>query len=196
MTHIYVNELNIIGSNNGLSPGRRQAIIWTSDGILLIGPLATNFSEILAEIITVSFKKMYLKVSSVKWRPFCLGLNVLKMIFQQVFSYFTNNKLLYENQYGFRKHHSTELAAIVPIDRNFSYMDTGKIPICIFLDSPKAFDDVDRSILLDELKHYGFDKAPLKWFHSYLKDRSQYVVFNGIYSDVINLSTGFHNDLY
>ena len=70
------------------------------------------------------------------------------MIFQQVFSYFTNNKLLYENQYGFRKHHSTELAAMVPIDRNSGYMDTGKIPICIFLDSPKVFDNLDRSILL------------------------------------------------
>ena len=45
--------------------------------MLLIGPLGTNFSEILIEILTFSFKKMRLKVSSGKWRPFCLGLNVL-----------------------------------------------------------------------------------------------------------------------
>ena len=45
--------------------------------ILLIGPLATNFSESLIEILTFSFKKMRLKVSSAKWRPSCLGLNVL-----------------------------------------------------------------------------------------------------------------------
>ena len=81
MTHICVGNLTIIGSDNGLSPGRRQAIIWTNAGILLIGPLGTNFSEILSEIITFSFKKMYLKVSSAKWRPFCLGLNVLKKPF-------------------------------------------------------------------------------------------------------------------
>ena len=68
----------IIGSDNGLSPVRRQAIIWTNTGILLIGPLGTNFSEILSEIHTFSFKKMRLKMSSGKWRPFCLGLNVLK----------------------------------------------------------------------------------------------------------------------
>ena len=76
-THICVSNLTIIASDNGLSPGRRQAIIWTSAGILLIGPLGTNFSEILVAIITFSFMKMRLKVSSAKWRPCCLGLNVL-----------------------------------------------------------------------------------------------------------------------
>ena len=76
-THICVGKLTIIGSDNGLSPGRRQAIIWNNDGILLIGPYGTNSSEILIEILTFSFTKMSLKVSSAKWRPFCLGLNVL-----------------------------------------------------------------------------------------------------------------------
>ena len=76
VTHICVAKVTIIGSDNGLSPGRRQAIIWTNAGILLIGPLVgTNFSEIL--IGTFSFKKMHLKMSSAKWRLFCLGLNVL-----------------------------------------------------------------------------------------------------------------------
>ena len=77
VTHICVSKLTIIGSDNGLSPGRRQAIIWTKAGLLLIGPLGTNFSEILIKIITFSLKKMRLKVSSAKRRPFCLGLNVL-----------------------------------------------------------------------------------------------------------------------
>ena len=67
-----------IGSDNGLSPGRRQTIIWTNDGILLIGPQGTNFSESLMETDTFSFKKM--EMSSGKWRPFCLGLNVLRKI--------------------------------------------------------------------------------------------------------------------
>ena len=79
VTHICVGNLTIIGSDNGLSPGRRQAIIWTNAGILLIGPLGTNFNEIFIEIPTFSFMKMRLNVSSVKWRPFCLGLNVLIM---------------------------------------------------------------------------------------------------------------------
>ena len=57
MTHICVGNLTIIGSDNGLSPRRRQAIIWINAGILLIGPLGTNFSEILIGIQTFSFKK-------------------------------------------------------------------------------------------------------------------------------------------
>ena len=76
-THICVSKLTIIASNNGLSPGRRQAIIWNNVRILSIGLLRTNFSEILIEILTFSFKKMRLKVSSGKWWPFCLGLNEL-----------------------------------------------------------------------------------------------------------------------
>ena len=76
-THICVSEHANIGSDNGLSPYRRQAIIWTNAGILLIEPVGTNFNEILIEIHTFSFKRMHFKVSSGKWRPFCLGLNVL-----------------------------------------------------------------------------------------------------------------------
>ena len=77
VTHICVSKLTVIGSDNGLSPGRRQAIIWTNAGILLIRPLGTNFSEMLIEILTFIFMKMRLKVSSAKWRPFRLGHNVL-----------------------------------------------------------------------------------------------------------------------
>ena len=50
VTHICINKVTIIGSDSGLSPGRRQAIIWTNTGILLIGPLGINFSEIWIEI--------------------------------------------------------------------------------------------------------------------------------------------------
>ena len=80
MTHICVSKLTIIGSDNGLSPGRHQAIIWTNAGILLIEPLGTNFNEILIGIQIFSFKKMRLKMSSAKWRLFCLGLNVLSTV--------------------------------------------------------------------------------------------------------------------
>ena len=75
---IYVSvKLTIIGSDNGLSPDRCQAIIWSNAGLLLIWPLGTNFNEILIEIHTFSFKKMCLKMSFGKWRPVCLSLNQL-----------------------------------------------------------------------------------------------------------------------
>ena len=69
MTHICVGELTIIDSDNGLSPWRRQAIIRTNAGILLIGPVETNFRENLIVVQTVSFKKLHLKMASAKWRP-------------------------------------------------------------------------------------------------------------------------------
>ena len=65
--YICVSNITVIGSDNGLSPGWRQAIICVKDGILLVGPLGTNFSEILIEIHTFSLKKMHLKMLSVKW---------------------------------------------------------------------------------------------------------------------------------
>ena len=77
MTHICVSKSTIIGSDNGLSPGRRQAIIWTNAGILLIRTLATNFSKILGKIHSFSFSEIHLKMSSAKWRLFGLGLNEL-----------------------------------------------------------------------------------------------------------------------
>ena len=70
----------IISSDNGLSPVRRQAIIWTNAGILLIGPLGTNFGEIWIGIQTFSFDKLHLKTSSVKWRLSCIGLNEFKPV--------------------------------------------------------------------------------------------------------------------
>ena len=77
VTHICTSKLTIISSDNGLSPGRRQAIIWTNAGILLIRTLGTHFSEILGEIYSFSFSKMHLKITSAKWCLFDLGLNEL-----------------------------------------------------------------------------------------------------------------------
>ena len=58
MMHRGIGNLIIIGSDNGLLPGRHQAIIWTNTGILLIGP------QILIKIQTFSFKKMHLKMQN------------------------------------------------------------------------------------------------------------------------------------
>ena len=79
-TYIYmsVNWVNI-GSNNGLSPGQRQVIIWTNAWILLIGPLGTNCNEISFEIHVFSFIEMHLKMSSAKWQAFCPGRDELNM---------------------------------------------------------------------------------------------------------------------
>ena len=80
VTHICVRKLTTIGSDNGLSPGRRQAIIWTNAGILLIGPPGTNFSGIFIEIHTFSLKEMHLKIcemAAILSRPQCVNHNCI-----------------------------------------------------------------------------------------------------------------------
>ena len=77
VTDLWVDNITIIGADNGLSPGRYQASTWINAGILLIGPWETKFTEIVIEIHAFSFKKMHLKMASGKWRPFCLSLDVL-----------------------------------------------------------------------------------------------------------------------
>ena len=80
VAHICVGNVTIIGSENGVSPGRRQAIVWSSAGILLIGPFGTSYSEILVEIHTFLFKKIHSKRSA-KWRPFCFRAQYVKTAF-------------------------------------------------------------------------------------------------------------------
>ena len=88
VTHICVNKLTIIGSDNGLSPGRRQAIIWTNAGIVN-WTLGNKLQWNLNRNLNIFMQLMQLKVSSGKWRPSCLGLNVL-----------TNNGLVYWRIYA------------------------------------------------------------------------------------------------
>ena len=104
VAHICVGKLIIVGSDNGLSPGRHQAIIWTNAGMLLTGPLGANFSELLIRIQTFSLKKMRFKVSSVKWQPFCLGLNGLKHIPSYTYECITSCAFSYWcNSYNIRR---------------------------------------------------------------------------------------------
>ena len=75
--HIHISPVNqvSIGSDNGLSPIRLEAVIWTSAGLLSIGPVGRNFSEILTKIQNFSVTKIHLKIPFAKWRPFYAGGN-------------------------------------------------------------------------------------------------------------------------
>ena len=80
VTHICVSKLTIICSVNGLSPGRRQAVIWTNDGLLPIGPQGTNFKEILIEIHAFLFKKIHFKMSSGKMAAILSPFQIVKKL--------------------------------------------------------------------------------------------------------------------
>ena len=137
--HIYVGKLTIIGSDNGLSPDRRQAIIWTNAGILLIGPFGTNLSEILIEIDAFSFKKMHLKMSSTKRWPFRPGLNLFLVLCVQFVSCGCNSRLderLHFAGWYERISHLSNLFEILPRTRHWYFCT-----MCTIL---KGFDSGNR----------------------------------------------------
>ena len=113
-----------------------------------------------------------------------------KVVFLQLYDYFIENKLFYDSQYGFRKYHSTEFAALEFTDKIILNLDQGKLPIAIFLELTIAFDTIDHTILTNKLKYYGVHGIALDWFKSYLGDRKQYVQYNDSNSSYSNISTG------
>ena len=96
VTHICVSKLGNHWFRFGLSLDRCQAIIRTNAGILLIGPLGTNFTEILIKIYTFSFKKIHLIMMSRKWQPFCFRLNMLMNHYVYLFPFQNGWKVWHE----------------------------------------------------------------------------------------------------
>ena len=113
-----------------------------------------------------------------------------RVIHTQLYKYLSDNNLLCEQQYGFRSQHSTELAAIKLVDYLTHNIDTNNIPISIYLDLSKAFDTLSFDILLAKFEYYGITGTPLKLLTSYLKDRYQYVIYNGETSNMLEIRTG------
>ena len=112
------------------------------------------------------------------------------MAFNQLYTYLTSNDLLYESQYGFRQHHSTELPALEFTDRINKEMDAKKIPFSIFSNLSMAFDTPDHSVLLSKLQYYGIRDTALNWFKSHSSERTQYVDCDGISSSIRVIETG------
>ena len=112
------------------------------------------------------------------------------IVYNQIFQYFTINKLFKTNQYGFRAEHSTELALSDLIDRILLYLYQKKISITIFIDLSKAFDTIDHSILISKMKYFGINNTELDWIKCYLLNRQQYVEFDDFQSNTGTITTG------
>ena len=104
--------------------------------------------------------------------------------------YLRDNNILYDYQFGFRRHHSTCLALIDAVDQIYQHLDNHEVVLGIYLDLQKAFDTVDHKILLTKLFNYGIRGNIHSWFCDYLADRKQYVCISGINSDLDKISSG------
>ena len=107
-----------------------------------------------------------------------------KVMFNRLISFLEFNKILIENQFGFRKKCSTYMALAVLINKVIKSLENRDYMIGVFLDFSKAFDTVDHDILLKKLCHYGIRDNGLKWFQSNLSARKQYVTYNHTKSSI------------
>ena len=116
--------------------------------------------------------------------------NFRKVIYDQLCDYLNDNNLVTHCQSGFRSSHST-LTALIEATNSWSVnIDNGLVNGVIFIDPKKAFDTIDRTILIRKLRKYGIDSSSLKWFESYLCDRNQKCSTNGHLSNTTQVSCG------
>ena len=106
-----------------------------------------------------------------------------KIVANSLVNHLEIKNLLYDNQYGFLRGHST-LHNITKLTSKISQdLNEKKFVIGIFLDLKKAFDTVSHDILLSKLKKLGISGTPLKWFTSYLSNRTQFTEIRGCKSN-------------
>ena len=113
-----------------------------------------------------------------------------KVMYNRLLKFLEDYNIIFENQFGFRKLHSSYMALMVLTDKLIKSLENGEFVIGVFLDFSKAFDTVDHAILLSKLSHYGIRGSALQWFQSYLSNRNQYVTYNGVSSPVNNITCG------
>ena len=103
-------------------------------------------------------------------------------MYSRLLSFINKHNILYAYQFGFRNHHSPNLALFILVDRISKALENGDFVLGLFLDFSKAFDTVNHSILFEKMEFYGIRGLSLQWFQSYLSDREQYVEYNNTHS--------------
>ena len=170
---------------------------------------APNISEYIVKIVNSSIDESHvpdsLKLSKViplakvdkptdpsQLRPISIqcviGKIIEKCIASQLVSFLTDNNILSNNQFGFRAKHSTSHAHVALTDYLYEEIDAGNVCLLVSLDLSKAFDKVNRKLLLHKMKlWYNIDT---RWFESYLQNRTQYVIHNNNSSNVGSTDIG------
>ena len=113
-----------------------------------------------------------------------------KIIYSRLYSYCISKGILNENQFGFRKAHSTSHAINFSIDEIRKSLKNGEHVLGIFIDLSKAFDTINHSKLLMKLSRYGIRGSALSLLTSYLADRTQYTHVLGEFSDKVHVRYG------
>ena len=137
-----------------------------------------------AKVIPIHKKGSKLELTN--YRPISLLSNIdkifEKLLHKRVYGFLSMKKVLYEQQFGFRRGYSTAQALLNICQKIYDALDKGNFACGVFIDLQKAFDTVDHEILLKKLSHYGIRGTALSLFKSYLKDRKQFVSLGNVKS--------------
>ena len=146
--------------------------------ISLITPVYTNEDESLLS----------------NYRPIavlpCLSKILEQLMYKRLIKFIDKHNILYQQQYGFRKNHSTEMAIIKLTNKIIETIEKSEFTAGIFLDLSKEFDTVDHTIIVSKLEHYGIRGLALEWFKNYLTNRSQMVRFQDSISNKEKITCG------
>ena len=115
---------------------------------------------------------------------------VEKLTYNRLIKYIDKKSILHSCQFGFRSAHSTTHAITSIHERVLENVNNDKHTISIYLDLSKAFDSVNHNILLSKLHYYGIRGVALNFFRSYLSNRQQYTIVNGVASDILSVLCG------
>ena len=117
----------------------------------------------------------------------CLSKLLERIMYNQLYDYLVQNKILYKKQFGFQNKHSTDHAVIQLTDEILKSFDQNLFTLGVFIDLSKAFDTVDHNILIKKLE---LENNNLKFFKSYLSDRKQRVSFKNTHSQLTPIVCG------
>ena len=195
---------------NGLNPKKSNRTVDAPTNLIkcpnyVIAPILSNIFNYcmskgcypdqlkIAHVIPI-YKKKGKKDDCSSYRPISLlgNINRLfeKLIYKRLYNFFNKFDILNFNQYGFRKKHSTAMAIYDILESKLSNCDKNKFSCAVYLDLSKAFDTVDKSILLKKLEHYGIRGIGLTLLENYLTNRKQCVTIDGLLSDVLSIDCG------
>ena len=153
------------------------------------------FPDLLKKAVVIPVHKKCCKQTISNYRPVSI-LPAFSKIFERIMchrlvEYLEAFKLLYANQFGFRRRHSTDLAIVTVVDSVLKSLEEKNVVLGIFMDLAKAFDTINHSILLRKLQNYGIRGTAHEWFKSYLNCRKQKVKYNeDVYSSEIEITCG------
>ena len=207
-----INESEVLATINKLKNKNSSGVDEISNKLLkAIGTeLSKPLTIIINQCLLTGIFPDLLKIAKVKplfkrgetcqlnnYRPISLLPTISKIferiIYSQLYAYFSQNNLLSEEQYGFRAQHSTELASVKLVDYIIKKMDDAqsvKTPVTIHCDLSKAFDCLNFDIFLSKMEYYGVSGAPLALVKSYLTNRYQYVYFENCKSELLEIKAG------